>query len=139
MKRTYAAPFEKYLNLADARLGTVYPSVTDDWFAAADRMLPAPRAGVEGRRLRRQGNGWTAGSRGASASKATTMRSIRLGVPGSINGRRHRHPLVHGQLPALRLPGSLLLRRGDRRDAAWTEVLPAVEMQGNSPTTMPSR
>ena len=73
MKRTYAAPFEKYLNLADARLGTRVISVTDDWFAAADRMLqphePEWKEGVyddngkwmdgwESRRKRVTGHDW---------------------------------------------------------------------------------
>ena len=31
--------FEKQINLADARLGSKAIFVTDDWFAAVDRML----------------------------------------------------------------------------------------------------
>ena len=31
--------FKKYINLADARLGSKVLSVSDDWFAEADRML----------------------------------------------------------------------------------------------------
>jgi allantoicase len=59
--KAYAVPFEKFVNLADARLGTKILSVTDDWFADANRLFqPTPASG------------WTAGSRAASASKATT-------------------------------------------------------------------
>ena len=36
-------PFEKFVNLADARLGTKIISVTDDWFADANRLFqPTP-------------------------------------------------------------------------------------------------
>jgi allantoicase len=33
------ATFSKFLNLADARLGTLALSVTDDWFAGVDRLF----------------------------------------------------------------------------------------------------
>jgi allantoicase len=41
--KSYAVPFEKYVNLADARLGTKAISVTDDWFADVNRLFqPTP-------------------------------------------------------------------------------------------------
>ncbi|MFH7451181.1 allantoicase, partial [Pseudomonas syringae pv. tagetis] len=41
--KVYAAPFEKIVNLADARLGTKIHSVTYDWFADANRLFqPTP-------------------------------------------------------------------------------------------------
>ena len=42
-------PFEKFVNLADARLGTKIISVTDDWFADANRLFqPTPAVWKEG-------------------------------------------------------------------------------------------
>ncbi|MFZ3152779.1 MAG: allantoicase, partial [Pseudomonas sp.] len=41
--KAYAVPFEKYVNLADARLGTQAIAVTDDWFADVNRLFqPTP-------------------------------------------------------------------------------------------------
>ncbi len=69
--KAYAVPFEKFVNLADARLGTKIISVTDDWFADANRLFqPTPGRACS----MTTASGWTAGSRAASASKATTAR-----------------------------------------------------------------
>ena len=47
--KAYAVPFEKFVNLADARLGTKIISVTDDWFADANRLFqPTPAVWKEG-------------------------------------------------------------------------------------------
>ena len=47
--KAYAVPFEKYVNLADARLGTKAISVTDDWFADVNRLFqPTPAVWKEG-------------------------------------------------------------------------------------------
>ena len=47
--KAYAVPFEKFLNLADARLGTQAISVTDDWFADVNRLFqPTPAVWKEG-------------------------------------------------------------------------------------------
>ncbi|HAQ87729.1 MAG TPA: allantoicase, partial [Pseudomonas sp.] len=47
--KSYAVPFEKYVNLADARLGTKAISVTDDWFADVNRLFqPTPAVWKEG-------------------------------------------------------------------------------------------
>jgi allantoicase len=72
--KAHAVPFEKFVNLADARLGTKIISVTDDWFADANRLFqPTPPCGRRACSMT-TASGWTAGSRAASASKATTAR-----------------------------------------------------------------
>lgn len=133
MKRTYAAPFEKYLNLADARLGTRVISVTDDWFAAADRMLqphePEWKEGVyddNGKWM----DGWESRRKRFEGYDHAV---IRLGVPGSIKGVDIDTRWFTGNYPPSASLEACFCAEGDpAADAAWTEVLPAIEMQGNS-------
>ena len=83
---TDTATFQKYINLADARLGSEVIFVTDDWFADANRMLQPTEAvwkegvfddngkwmdGWESRRKRHEGY---------------DSAVVRLGVPGVIKG-----------------------------------------------------
>ncbi len=72
--KVYAAPFEKFVNLADARLGTKILSVTDDWFADANRLFQRPRPSGKKVCSTTTASGWTAGSHAASVSKGTTAR-----------------------------------------------------------------
>ncbi|GAB3375451.1 allantoicase [Azotobacter armeniacus] len=131
--KKYAAPFEKYLNLADARLGTRAIHVTDDWFAAVDRMLqpgePVWREGVyddngkwmdgwESRRKRFEGYDYAV---------------LRLGVPGMIKGvdidTRH---FTGNYPPSASLEACFLVEGDPDEHTEWVEVLPAVELQGDS-------
>jgi allantoicase len=117
--KVYAAPFEKFVNLADARLGTKILSVTDDWFADANRLFqPTPAVWKEG--VFDDNGKWMDGweSRRKRFEGFDTA-VIRLGVPGTIKG--------------VDIDTSYFLASGEPdENTQWVEVLPAVELQGNS-------
>jgi len=110
-----SASFEKFVNLADARLGTKSIYVSDDWFAEVNRMLQPDAAiwkegvfddngkwmdGWESRRKRCEGYDYTI---------------IRLGIPGSIK------VLI---LTPLSLPATTPLRRLWKPVSAATATRP---------------
>src|SRR5262245_1017561 len=131
--RTYNAPFEKFVNLADDRLGSKVIAVTDEWFAAASRMLqataPVWKEGVfddngkwmdgwESRRKRFEGYDYAV---------------IRLGVPGSIKGVDIDTSFFTGNFPPSASLDGCFVAEGDPTDETqWTEVLSSVELKGNS-------
>ncbi len=131
--RTYAAPFEKYINLADSRLGTKAIHVTDDWFAAVDRMLqptaPVWKEGVfddNGKWM----DGWESRRKRFEGYDHAV---IRLGVPGSIKGVDIDTSFFTGNYPPSASLEACFVKDGDPDERTrWTEVLPAVELQGNS-------
>ena len=134
MKRTYAAPFETYVNLADARLGSRVVEVTDDWFAAADRMLqphePEWKEGVyddNGKWM----DGWESRRKRFEGHDHAV---VRLGVPGTIQGVDIDTRYFTGNYPPSASLEACFLADGLDPDATteWTEVLPAVSLQGNS-------
>ena len=84
--KAYAVPFEKFVNLADARLGTKIVSVTDDWFADANRLFqPTPAVWKEGvfDDNGKWMDGWESRRKRFEGYDSAV---IRLGVPGSIKG-----------------------------------------------------
>jgi allantoicase len=84
--KAYAVPFEKFVNLADARLGTKIISVTDDWFADANRLFqPTPAVWKEGvfDDNGKWMDGWESRRKRFEGFDSAV---IRLGVPGSIKG-----------------------------------------------------
>lgn len=125
--------FLKYINLADARLGSKAIYVTDDWFADVNRMLqpeaPVWKEGVfddngkwmdgwESRRKRFEGYDYTI---------------IRLGVPGVIKGVDIDTCHFTGNFPPSASLEACFCPDGDPSDAQqWHEILPAVSLQGNS-------
>lgn len=125
--------FEKYLNLADARLGTVALSVTDDWFADVNRLFQHTPAvfkadvfddngkwmdGWESRRKRHEGYDHAV---------------IRLGVAGTLKGVDIDTSFFTGNFPPSASLDACFLAVGDPDDTTvWTEVLGAVELNGNS-------
>lgn len=134
MKRSYAAPFEKYLNLADARLGTRAISVSDDWFAPVDRMLqphePEWKEGVyddNGKWM----DGWESRRKRFEGHDHAV---IRLGVPGVIKGVDIDTRYFTGNYPpSASLEACFVDGGGDPDDTVrWTALLPAVDLQGNS-------
>lgn len=129
-----ANPFEHYLNLADARLGSRPISVSDQWFAPAERMLqpgePEWREGVfddNGKWM----DGWeTRRKRFAGYDHAV----VRLGVPGILKGVDLDTRFFTGNYPpSASLEACYLPDGGDPdENTPWTQVLPAVALQGNS-------
>lgn len=130
---TNSATFQKYINLADARLGSEVIFVTDDWFADANRMLQPTEAvwkegvfddngkwmdGWESRRKRHEGY---------------DSAVVRLGVPGVIKGVNIDTKHFTGNFPPSASLEACFSPNGDPGDnAEWTEVLPAVNLQGDS-------
>ncbi|GGK55060.1 allantoicase [Amphritea balenae] len=125
--------FLKHINLADARLGSKAIYVTDDWFAAVDRMLqpqaPVWKEGVfddngkwmdgwESRRKRFEGYDFTV---------------IKLGVPGVIKGVDIDTSFFTGNFPPSASLEACFCPEGDPTDTAeWTELLSAVSLKGDS-------
>ncbi len=125
--------FLKYVNLADARLGAKVISVSDDWFAAADRMLAAQPAiwkegvfddngkwmdGWESRRKRFEGYDHAI---------------IRLGVAGSIKGVEIDTSFFTGNYPpSASLEACYCADSEPDENTEWVELLPAVNLSGDS-------
>lgn len=129
----YAAPFEKYLNLADARLGTRALSVSDDWFADVNRLFqPHPAVWKEGvfDDNGKWMDGWESRRKRFEGYDHTV---IRLGVPGTLKGVDIDTSWFTGNFPPSASLEACYLAEGDPTDStSWVEVLAAVELQGNS-------
>lgn len=125
--------FDKYLDLADARLGTVALSVTDDWFADVNRLFQHTAAvfkadvfddngkwmdGWESRRKRHEGYDHAV---------------IRLGVAGTLRGVDIDTSFFTGNFPPSASLEACFLENADPDDSTvWTEVLNAVELSGDT-------
>ncbi|MDZ4324525.1 MAG: allantoicase, partial [Pseudomonas sp.] len=131
--KAYAVPFEKFVNLADARLGTKIISVTDDWFADANRLFqPTPAVWKEGvfDDNGKWMDGWESRRKRFEGYDSAV---IRLGVPGSIKGVDIDTSFFTGNFPPSASLEGCFVAEGDPSDATeWTEVLGAVELQGNN-------
>ena len=131
--KAYAAPFEKYVNLADARLGTRAISVTDDWFADVNRMFqPGPAVWKEG--VFDDNGKWMDGWESRRKRfEGYDHAVIRLGVPGWIKGVDIDTSHFTGNFPPSASLEACFVAEGDpNEDTVWSEVLPAVELKGNS-------
>lgn len=131
--RSYNAPFEKFVNLADERLGSKVISVTDEWFAAASRMLqPTPAVWKEG--VFDDNGKWMDGWESRRKRfEGYDHAVIRLGVPGSIKGVDIDTSFFTGNFPPSASIDGCFVAEGDPTDdTQWTEVLSSVELQGNS-------
>src|SRR3546814_18930587 len=81
-----AVPCKKSVNLDDPRMGTKSSSVTDDWFADANRLFqPTPAVWKEGvfDDNGKWMDGWESRRKRFEGYDSAV---IRLGVPGSIKG-----------------------------------------------------
>jgi allantoicase len=131
--KAYAVPFEKFVNLADARLGTKIISVTDDWFADANRLFqPTPAVWKEGvfDDNGKWMDGWESRRKRFEGYDSAV---IRLGVPGSIKGVDIDTSFFTGNFPPSASLEACFLASGEPdENTQWTEVLSAVELQANS-------
>ncbi|GAB7531805.1 allantoicase [Pseudomonas sp. 3A(2025)] len=131
--KVHAAPFEKYVNLADARLGTRILSVTDDWFADANRLFqPHPAVWKEGvfDDNGKWMDGWESRRKRFEGYDSAV---IRLGVAGVIKGVDIDTSYFTGNYPPSASLEACFLAEGDPDDSTeWFELLPSVELQGNS-------
>lgn len=131
--KTQTSAFEKYLNLADARLGTRAISVTDDWFADVNRLFQATPAVFKEGVFDDNGkwmDGWESRRKRFEGFDSCV---IRLGVPGSIKGVDIDTSFFTGNFPpSASLEGCFVASGDPTESTQWSEVLPAVELQGNS-------
>ncbi len=130
---TNSHSFEKFINLADARLGSKVISVTDDWFAAADRML-APQAAIWKEGVFDDNGKWMDGWESRRKRfEGYDHAIIRLGVAGVIKGVEIDTAFFTGNFPpSASLEGCFCPTTDPDENTQWTEILPAVELQGNS-------
>lgn len=127
-----AAPFTRYLNLADARLGTRALSVTDDWFAEVNRLFqpgePVWKEGVfddNGKWM----DGWESRRKRFEGHDHAV---IRLGVPGIVKGVDIDTRFFTGNYPpSASLEGCFLADGDPDEHTQWHEILPAVDLQGD--------
>lgn len=131
--KAYAAPFEKFVNLADARLGTQAVSVTDDWFADVNRLFQ-PHAAVWKEGVFDDNGKWMDGWESRRKRfEGYDHAVIRLGVPGVIKGVDIDTSHFTGNYPpSASLEGCFVAEGDPAEDAEWAEVLAAVDLQGNS-------
>lgn len=127
------ATFQKYINLADARLGSKATFVSDDWFAAVDRMLQ-PEAPVWKEGVFDDNGKWMDGWESRRKRfEGYDFAIIRLGVPGVIKGIDIDTSFFTGNFPPSASLEACFCPEGDPADnAEWTELLGAVSLNGDS-------
>nr|WP_290702339.1 allantoicase [Amphritea sp.] len=125
--------FTKHINLADARLGSKVIFVTDDWFAAADRMLqpeaPVWKEGVfddNGKWM----DGWESRRKRVEGYDHAV---VRLGVAGIIKGVNIDTAFFTGNFPPSASLEACFCPQGEpAENTDWTELLGAVSLNGDS-------
>jgi len=130
---TQVTDFEKYINLADARLGTKALYVTDDWFADVNRMFqPEPAEWKEG--VFDDNGKWMDGWESRRKRfEGYDYAIIKLGVAGVIKGVNIDTRHFTGNFPPSASLEACYSPDADPTDATdWQEVLPAVALQGDS-------
>ncbi len=130
---TTASNPEKYLNLADARLGAQAIYVTDDWFAEVNRMLqpqdPAWKEGIYDENGKWM-DGWESRRKRCAGHDFAI---VRLGVAGVIKGIDIDTRYFTGNYPPSASLEACFCAHGDPVAAThWSELLPAVSLQGDS-------
>ncbi len=130
---TQTQTFEKYINLADARLGTEAVSVTDDWFADVNRLFQ-PGAAVWKEGVFDDNGKWMDGWESRRKRfEGYDSAVIRLGVPGTIKGFDIDTSFFTGNYPPSASIDACFCAEGDpNEDSQWEEILTSVELQGNS-------
>ncbi|MCD5971974.1 allantoicase [Pseudomonas quasicaspiana] len=125
--------FEKYLNLADARLGAVALSVTDDWFADVNRLFQHTPAIFKADVFDNNGkwmDGWESRRK---RHEGYDHAVIRLGVAGTLKGVDIDTSFFTGNFPPSASIEACFLEGADPdENTVWTEVLGAVELSGDS-------
>lgn len=124
---------EKWLNLADARMGATAISVTDDWFAEVGRMLqpaePVWKEGVfddNGKWM----DGWESRRKRFSGYDHAVIRLASAGVIQAIDiDTRY----FTGNYPPSASVDACYCVDGDpASDTEWVELLPSVSLSGDS-------
>jgi allantoicase len=123
---------QRYVNLADARLGAAALAASDDFFAAKERMLnPEPAVFVPGKydTNGKWMDGWESRRKRVAGHDWCT---VRLARPGVVHGVDLDTSHFTGNYPPAASIEACHLASGDP-DArtAWTPLLPAVNLGGN--------
>lgn len=126
-------PFHQWANLADPRLGAEVCYVTDEWFAAAERMLKAgPGVYIPGK-FDDNGkwmDGWESRRK---RGEGYDYCIIKLGRPGRICGVNIDTTHFTGNYPPAASLDACYSPDGDPDDAVeWDEILPSVSLNGDS-------
>jgi allantoicase len=125
-------PFQRYINLAEPRLGAEAVFATDEWFADKARMLSSEPAvfipgkyddngkwmdGWETRRKRTEGYDYCI---------------VKLGKSGTLRGVDIDTSHFTGNYPPAASLDACYSYDGNTETAEWVEILPSVSLQGNS-------
>lgn len=126
-------PFTRFINLAHPRLGAKSVFVTDEWFAACNRMLQAEAPAFIADKFDDNGkwmDGWeTRRKRGEGYDYAI----VRLGRPGVVRGVDIDTTHFTGNYPPAASMDACYCADGDPDESAeWLEILRSVSLQGNS-------
>jgi allantoicase len=123
---------KRWINLAQPRLGAAAIHVTDEFFAAAERMLdPAPAVFIpdkyddHGQWM----DGWESRRRRVAGHDHCT---IRLGRPGIVKGVDIDTSHFTGNYPPAASLEAWLGEGDPGAKAKWTEILPASNLGGNA-------
>ncbi len=123
---------DKYVNLADARLGARVVSVTDDFFAPGDRMLsPGPAQFIPGKYddHGKWMDGWeTRRRRGPGFDHCI----VRLGLPGLIEAVDIDTSHFTGNYPPAASIDACACEADPAADTQWTSLVPPTALEGNS-------
>ena len=124
----------RYVNLADPRLGAKALATSDDFFAPMDRMLnPEPAVFIPGKYddHGKWMDGWETRRKRVSGYDWCIVKLARAGV---IKGLDIDTSHFTGNYPPAASLEACFLRDGESPDAntAWTEIVPAQSLQGNS-------
>ncbi|MFB9886254.1 allantoicase [Balneatrix alpica] len=125
--------FMKFINLADARLGSKVIFVTDDWFAEADRMLqpgePVWKEGVyddNGKWM----DGWESRRK---RFEGYDFAVVKLGVPGYLYGCDIDTRFFTGNYPpSASIDACFSPEQEPDERTQWVNILDSVALQGNS-------
>ena len=128
-------------DLARRALGGAVVAANDEFFAARENLvLPHPAvARTEFGHKGKEYDGWETRRR---RSPGHDWAIVRLGAPGIVGRRRHRHRALHRQLPAAglasRAPRSRATASVDElAKADWQPLLPLSDLAGNTANAFP--
>jgi allantoicase len=122
----------RWINLAQPRLGAAAIAVTDDFFAAAERLIdPAPAVFIpnkyddHGQWM----DGWESRRKREAGHDHCT---IRLGRPGVVKGVDIDTSFFTGNYPPAASLDAWLGEGDPSAEAKWTEILPATNLAGDA-------
>ncbi len=125
-------PFQRYINLAEPRLGAEAIFATDEWFADKARMLkPEPGVFIPGKF---DDNGkWMDGwETRRKRTEGYDYCIVKLGKSGTIRGVDIDTSNFTGNYPPAASLDACYSYDGNVDEAEWVEILPSVSLNGDS-------